>query len=395
LSLGSDSEGDVGDLLKKHLGPKVVKTLASHIKAVWPGFSQERFEKFALKGFDDLELMARGQRIAEALDSALPDEWSECVSILMCSVDHSLRSSRKENLNGFFWLPHTFFVTLRGMRAIRESNPSARAGILRSALLAQARLTMYFSAEFSIRPWLISYESETLKFLLECTNHNSEHVRRLASEGSRPRLPWSFRLRRFQEFPTLQLPILDALVDDLSPYVRKSVANHLNDIAKDHPDFAITTADRWLREKPSKERRWIVRHGLRTLVKAGHPEALKILGFGQAPVGLTVAVSTYPRRPRIGQKVEVRVHLESKSDLKQGLLVDFGIMFRKASGICSIKVFKLKELAVENGESIKLSKKVSLAQHTTRKHWPGKHKVHVLINGVEMATCDFILVGQD
>jgi len=395
LTLSRRFKTSLGELLKKHLGPKVVKTIASHIQAVWPEFSEQLFKKFALKGFEDLELMSRGQRIAEALDLTLPQDWSRCLSVLMGAVEYSLKPSGRDALHGFFWLPHTLFVTLRGIRVMKESSTRIRRSIHKSAMTAQADLTTYFSAEFSIRPWLVEYESETLKFLLDCTSHSSKHIRRLASEGSRPRLPWSFRLRRFQEDPTLQLPILDALVDDADPYVRKSVANHLNDIAKDHPKFAVETAARWLRENPSRERIWIVRHGLRTLVKSGHPEALRILGYGRAPVLLKVDATAHPRKPKIGQKVEVRIHLESNSTSKQALLVDFGIKFRKASGACSLKVFKLKELVLQGGQTVSLSKKISLAQHTTRKHWPGMHQVHVFVNGIEMASCDFILAACD
>lgn len=206
------------------------------------------------------------------------------------------------------------------------------------------------------------------------------HVRRLVSEGTRPRLPWAPRLRRFQRDPSPVLELLELLKDDPSLYVRRSVANNLNDIGKDHPELLVEVCRRWL-VGASPERRWVVERALRSLVKQGHPGALGVLGFGGPHRVRLAAARVSPARVRIGQSVRVEVEVENAGKKPARAVVDLAVGFVKQRGQVSDKVFKLRVLELAPGERARVEKRVSLRQHTTRTHHPGEHRVGVLING--------------
>ena len=205
-------------------------------------------------------------------------------------------------------------------------------------------------------------------------------MRRAASEGTRPRLPWAPRLPAFQKDPALALPLLEALKDDASSYVRRSVANHLGDIAKDHPGVATDTARNWLRAA-SAEREALVRHGLRFLVKQGHTEALEALGVGHAVTLEVRDVRITPARAHIGGKLRIDVDLFNPTQQAQCVLADLQVFYVKASGGSAPKVFKLATLDMAPGAAVTLGKTLSLAQMTTRTHHPGRHAVALLLNG--------------
>jgi 3-methyladenine DNA glycosylase AlkC len=257
---------------------------------------------------------------------------------------------------------------------------------------AQYELTQRFTAEFSIRVFLERYPEATLARLREWARDPNVHVRRLVSEGTRPRLPWAPRLRSFQDDPRPVLELLELLKDDPELYVRRSVANNLNDIGKDNPAALVETCRRWL-DGASAERRWLVRHALRSAVKRGDPDALALLGFGAEAVVAVRDLRIEPTVAPIGGSVTVAVELANESAETQPLLVDLRIHFVKANGKTSPKVFKLKELELEPGASARLGKTISLAQHSTRTHYPGRHRVELLVNGRASEAGAFDVVG--
>lgn len=216
------------------------------------------------------------------------------------------------------------------------------------------------------------------------------HVRRLVSEGTRPRLPWAPRLRAFQADPSPVLRLLELLRDDPERYVQRSVANNLNDISKDHPELAVATCLRWL-EQPTEGRRWIVRHALRSLVKQGHLGALQALGAGNAPEVRVDSVRLTPRRVRIGDTLRFELRLTSTARQSQALVVDTRVHFVKADGKTSPKVFKLKQLELAPNASIVLRGRLGLAQLTTRRHYPGRHTLELVVNGVVSPLGEFVL----
>ena len=256
--------------LKNGFGPDVPGRIARLIAAVHPSFPRAAFTTQALAGYEDLELMPRGRQIAAALRTHLPPEPDVAIGILVASLG-SLDEERAEDnpMASFILMPHCIFVADYGLEHFDVS------------MTANYEFTKRFTAEFSIRPFITRYPGRTLALLSKWTRDPSEDVRRLVSEGTRPRLPWAPRLPEFQADPTPVLDLLERLKDDPSLYVRRSVANNLNDIGKDHPALLVKTAAAWM-EGASSDRAWLVRHALRSAVKRGDAGALRVLGYGDA-----------------------------------------------------------------------------------------------------------------
>jgi 3-methyladenine DNA glycosylase AlkC len=349
------SEGTVAEPLKDRFGPDVPVRIAAMIAAVHPPFASDRFVAEALDGYDALELTPRAHQIARALAAHLPADPPDALAVLVASLGPPIE--RLEGMDSFAYLPLVFFVATYGIDHLEAS------------LAAQYALTQRFTAEFSIRAFLERYPEETLARLRLWAHDPNVHVRRLVSEGTRPRLPWAPRLRPFQQDPAPVLELLELLKDDPEPYVRRSVANNLNDIAKDHPDVAAAVGRRWL-EGASTERRALVAHGLRTLVKAGHPGALAALGFETGTPVSVERLTVAPASVAIGGKVRIEVTVRNPDAEASSALVDLRVHFVKANGSLRPKVFKGATLDLEPGATGFVRKTVSLAQHTTRTHYP-------------------------
>jgi 3-methyladenine DNA glycosylase AlkC len=364
--------------LKNFFGPDVPARVADMIAAALPDFDREAFLEVALHDLEELELTPRARQVSRALARVLPKDRDRAIRILIDALNTEIGSKRLEGMASFQFLPFVFFVAEEGL------------GCFETSMRAQYELTQRFTAEFSIRAFLGRYPAKTLARLAEWACDPNVHVRRLVSEGTRPRLPWAPWLRDFQDDPSPVLGLLEMLKDDSEEYVRRSVANNLNDISKDHPDTAIEVASRWW-DGGSENRRRLVRHGLRTLIKAGDARAMAILGYGAAsPVAIRAATCT-PKVLEIGDKVRISVEMENPSDHPARALVDLRIHFVKADGSTRPKVFKGSELALKAGERSVVRKSVSLAQHSTRKHYPGLHRVDVMLNGIPHPGGDFEL----
>jgi 3-methyladenine DNA glycosylase AlkC len=268
----------------------------------------------------------------------------------------------------FFYLPHVIFVAENGLDHFELS------------MRAQHELTRRFTAEFSIRYFLDRHPGRTLEVLLGWARDPSPHVRRLASEGTRLRLPWGRRVPWLDRNPRRILEILEVLKDDPTTLVRRSVANNLNDLARVHPGLVVETCGAWLRDA-TPGRRALVEHALRGAVKRGDPGALDLLGYGGRPAVTFRSVRIRPRRVAIGGAVTVELTLRNAADRAQDLLVDLAVHFVKATGRTSPKVFKVARARLGPGEEVTLRKVVSLAVHTTRRPRPGRHAVDVLVNG--------------
>ncbi|MDP1955512.1 MAG: DNA alkylation repair protein [Polaromonas sp.] len=361
-------------------GADVPKAIARMIAAVYPQFESRKFVADVLKGYDALALMPRGKHIAQALQRHLPPEYPKAIDILLASLDQPHGRPAGLSMASFLYLPHTLFVAQFGLDHFEDS------------MRAQHALTQRFTAEFSIRAFLQKHETATLARFKQWASDPSEHVRRLVSEGSRPRLPWASRLPAFQKNPAPVLGLLELLKDDPALYVRRSVANNLNDIGKDHPDVLAKTAKQWL-QGASEERRWIVQHALRSAVKRGEAGALEVLGFGKSAKVKVAGARITPKRVVMGEKVNIAFDVSNTSHKAQQVLVDFCIHYVKASGKTSAKVFKLKVLELVPGQTVRLSKSISTAEMTTRKHHAGKHRVDVLLNGQARAVGAFELVA--
>ncbi len=354
--------------LVNQYGADVPEAIACMIAAVHPEFDSKRFMRDALQGYESLALMPRGKHIAQALHKHLPPDYPQAVDILLASLDQPHGRPAGLSMASFLYLPHTMFVAEFGLDHFEDS------------MRAQHALTQRFTAEFSIRAFLQKHEANTLARFKQWATDPSPHVRRLVSEGSRSRLPWASRLPAFQKNPAPVLALLELLKDDPELYVRRSVANNLNDIGKDHPNVLAQTAKRWL-QGASPERRWIVQHALRSAVKRGEAGALGVLGFGQSASVDIGHASITPQRLPMGGKVSIAFEVTNTSAKAQEVLVDFCIHYVKANGKTSAKVFKLKVLQLAPRQTVRIGKTVSTVEMTTRKHHAGLHRVEVLLNG--------------
>jgi len=249
-------------------------------------------------------------------------------------------------------------------------------------------LTKRFSAESAIRTFIASDPERTLAVLRKWTRDPNPHVRRLASEGTRLRLPWAARVVWLDANPKRVIDLVERLKDDKATMVRRSVANSLNDLGKVHRDLLAQTCESWL-DGASAERRALVEHALRSAVKRGEPEALRLLGYGKRPAVSVESARFEPRQVKLGGRVAVRFGLRSASRRRQDLLVDLAVHFVKSNGRSAPKVFKLKRLTLEAGGTAELAGKVSLAPMTTRQHYAGQHRVEVIVNGVAYPVGEF------
>jgi 3-methyladenine DNA glycosylase AlkC len=353
----------VADRLKDAFDARVVRSIADELRRAHSAFAAEAFVRDALRGFNALELMDRGRKVAEAMERHLPPPPAS-LRVIVDSLGPELAATEGNGMAPFRYLPHGFYIARNGLEHFD------------AAMAAQAELTKRFTAEFCVRPFLDRDPDAALAWLRRWARDPSVHVRRLVSEGTRPRLPWAPRLRVFDR-DTLEL--LELLKDDPEPYVRRSVANHLNDLGKARPERLLEIARRWSRGAPP-ELLALLRHALRTLVKAGHPEALRLLGFGDTARVKVVDVRL-PRRLRLGEVLRFAAALESRARRPQELLVDVAVHFVKADGRARPKVFKLTTLTLPPGAREEVSGRVSFRPMTTRRAYPGRHRLELLVNG--------------
>ena len=354
--------------LKNQFAEDIPEKIASMLLSAGATFNSTQFIDDCLQGYADLELTQRARQLSSQLRQYLPEDFNQSSQLILRSLGPKLASSEEFGMTPFLYLPYVYFVSENGLEHFD------------AAMELQYELTQRFTAEFSIRHYLIQHREETLHRLKQWASDPSEHVRRLVSEGTRPLLPWANRLDCFRQDPEPVLELLEMLKDDPSLYVRRSVANNLNDISKDHPDRVNEVCETWL-INASAERKWLVKHALRTLIKKGNSDTLSLLGFG-AIKGIHIDDKNIsPKRVAIGEEVTIAFSLSNKTEKSVDLMVDYSVDFIKANGNASQKVFKLKQVKIAPGETISLEKPLSLKQRTTRKHYPGKHNVSIMLNG--------------
>lgn len=344
---------------------------AAETQAIERGFDAKRFLRLASDGLDGLSIMQRLRRIAETFHATLPGTFEANVE--------TLRALAPRIEHGFAAIVLPEYVALHGQDHFDAS------------MAALAFFTRFGSAEFAIRHFLTRDLDRTLAVMTAWSEDDNEHVRRLASEGARPRLPWSFQIRPLIEDPSRAWPILDRLRADPSLYVRKSVANHLNDITKDHPAWVVDRLAGWPREQPHTA--WIIRQALRTLIKRGDRQALELMGAGGAARVRVIDFAVAPVRLALGERMSLSARLVSTGGAPQKLIVDYAVHYVKKNGRAAPKVFKLKEivLAPDAEETVAISQVIR--DFTTRKHHAGHHRVELLVNGQCLADGGFLLEG--
>lgn len=359
--------------------PEKVEYLATLIRQVHPPFAQQAFRQEVIEVFPELELKERIVHITTCLHTHLPQHYPDALQILLDALPPPLDPSKTDDDFGdFIFAPLSLFVATYG----------CTAAYLAISLPALKAMTMRFSVEDAIRYFINAFPDETMAFLIDCAAADNYHVRRLVSEGTRPKLPWAQKLLIHYSRP---LPVLDALYADPTRYVTRSVANHLNDISKLDPDLVINTLQRWQESQRQREKEmaFITKHALRTLVKQGNPDALQLLGFGDEPdIDITTLVTTTPQ-VNIGDAFEFSLTLHSNK--QQKLLVDYQMEFASDGNKRSKKVFKLKQLELDAGEVVTINKKHPMRLMTTRRLVPGEHRVILLVNGQVCGSLTFDL----
>lgn len=260
-----------GSTLKDLLDREAIECLAHNLTLASPLFQGRAFQVAAWTDLSPLGILQRGQHLARVLRAYLPEHYDDAIAVLLRSLTPPHSATADLGMGVFFYLPHISFVATYGL----DAEHNAGRDPFPTSMRAQYELTRRFTAEFSIRPFLIRWPERTLAQLMKWTRDPDPHVRRLCSEGTRPRLPWASRIPGFVKDPTPVLPILGKLKDDADLYVRRSVANHVGDIAKDHPTLAFQLCERWL-DGASAERKWLIRHAVRHPAKQGAPAALRL-----------------------------------------------------------------------------------------------------------------------
>lgn len=373
----------MAEAFKNLIHPGTVADLARHLQRTAPGFDAARFVALA-DGLETLEFKGRAQHLAAALMQTLPADFEAAAQAIEAALappgegdDGRIPPTSDAGLGSWAVWPLAEFVAVRGL-----DRPER-------ALRTLHAITQRFTAEWAIRPFIERHPALAFETLARWAHDPSAHVRRLVSEGSRPRLPWGLQLKSLIADPSPTLPLLEALQDDPSAYVRRSVANHLNDIAKDHPAVVA----RWLAKHlpgASAERRALLRHASRTLIKRGDAAVLKAWGLGR-PLKGSATLAVAPRRIRLGGTLTMTVTLHSEAARAQTLVVDYAVHHVKASGATSAKVFKGWNLTLPAHDSLALGKRHAVRPITTRTYHAGRHEVDLRVNGQVVARAFFDL----
>lgn len=354
-------------LLKDVFDKKFVTALAADLKSSHQKFDQQEFIKAVLKkGWKEKELKQRIRHISENMQQSLPTDYKKAISILKTVSDKH---------NGLQHMIFPDFVELCGIDDLTTS------------IDAMAHFTQNSSSEFPVLFFIIKYEKKMMAQMKKWANSKNEHLRRLATEGCRPRLPWAIALPKYKNDPSAVLPILEKLKEDESKYVRRSIANNLNDISKDNPKVVIKLAKEWKGISPETDK--LIKHGCRTLLKQGNPQILRLFGFKE-PKHVELKKFKVTKEIKLGEEIEFEFSL--KTDKKNlGLLrIEYIIEFVRQNNKTGKKVFKISEGRYAENER-KIIKKHSFKPISTRKYYAGKHSVSVVVNGRVVAKRMFVI----
>lgn len=357
---------------KEIYNEQLLREFAGKVKSVHPIFDIEAFISAVLSpGWADLELKSRIRRITESLGSSLPADFDEAVDIL---------EAMAEDCRGF---PYVFFPDYIEVYGLDHWDRS---------VAALEKFTPMSTSEFAVRPFLKRDQARMMAQMLVWTQHPDEHVRRLASEGCRPRLPWADFLPALKKDPTPILPILEQLKADPSEYVRRSVANNLNDISKDHPGMVLAVAREWIGLNERTD--WIVRHACRGLLRAADPEAMAMFGILPQPAIQVEQWKVAPQQIPMGESVEFRYSIRVPEGEPMKLRIELAVSFPRSTGRYYRKLFKLSEKQVIGGTLLQGGRRFSFADLSTRRHYPGIHRLALIINGQEAALSEVSLIDK-
>ncbi|NMO97650.1 DNA alkylation repair protein [Paenibacillus lemnae] len=364
--------------LKDMYNEEFLLQLAQKIQSVFPAFSVESFiDNILDPQWEQKGLKERMRTITLSLGASLPSSYNEAISILL---------KIHPSCQGFPYLIFPDFVEVYG-REKKEWDLSIRALEI---------FTTHSSAEFAVRPFIMDDSESMMKQMAVWSHSENEHVRRLSSEGCRPRLPWGQALVMFKKDPEPIIKILEQLKADPSLYVRKSVANNLNDIAKDHPELVLDIARRWLGSHPHTD--WIVRHGCRTLIRKANPEVLSLFGYSESSADSALIthaqLEVNPSSVSIGGESRLNYEIHLREGDAARIRIEYGIDFVKSGGKVSRKAFLLSDKTVSGGAKVHGTRVHRWSNLTTRRHYPGLHRIVLLVNGQEVAATELDLLDS-
>lgn len=364
------------ELLKNRYNYESLRELALRIRAVYHSFQTVDFVNDIMdETWNELELKARMRQITINLGKDLPADYEQALCVIGKVI-----AGYPAGYNDFALMFFPGFVEVYGQDECHWD----------LSMAALERYTPSSSSEFAVRPFIINHEKRMMLQMAAWASRDNEHVRRLASEGCRPQLPWGQALASFKKDPSPVLDILEQLKADPSLYVRKSVANNLNDISKTHPDMVVRIAKEWYGK--NKDTDWIIRHGCRTLLKKGSQDVLGLFGFADAGSVEAGGFSLEPDSVFIGENLTFSFKIAAKKDARVRL--EYGIDYVKANGRRSRKIFQISELFLKGSGKKAYTKTHSFADASTRKHYPGTHSVTLIVNGAERGTWDFELYAR-
>ena len=359
---------------KNKLNTKVASQIAAAIAKVDPSFNHIAFNKNLTRDLELLELKERVQYLSDKIYQHLNKDITKSIPILV----KALKKDQK-NLKGFAVWPFTHYVATYGLDHFEISFDALK------------EMTKIFTSEFAVRAFFEKDSKRTLVEFKKWLNDENEHVRRLVSEGSRPLLPWGQKLHEFVSDPLLTWEFLDYLKNDSSEYVRKSVANHLNDHSKNHPEFVLKKLSDWNKDySKDLQVQWIIKHAMRTLVKKGNSEALKLMGIKKCKIKLTKCLIE-PKKIKLGESFKIDMVLVNLESKKINIIIDHEISLLKANGTYTQKVFKGKKIILLPKQKLSIDFKISFKKVTTRVYHPGKHFYAAKINGETQKPIEFRL----
>lgn len=357
---------------------KVVNQLAASLASIWSGFNEKGFSYSINSKLKSLTFSERANLIRDTLREYLPKDYPHALDIILKALPPELPHCEVTGFDNFIILPQNEFVAKYGLEHYDIS------------IQALYEMTKRFSAEGAIRSFILKYPSQTLAILNKWANDENCHVRRLVSEGTRPRLPWTIQLKPFIKNPQPILPLLEKLKTDPELMVLRSVANNLNDISKDNPQIVVKTLKRW-KKIDNKGTQWLTKHAARTLVKQGNQDVLSLLGFtSDIKIGVS-KIHLNKSRLKIGGDLTFSFTIHSKSKRGQQLVVDYIIYHVRANGTRTPKVFKLSTKELASGQRVEFTKRHSFRPITTRKYYAGKHMVEIQVNGKKYQKAEFEL----
>jgi len=366
----------LSNLLKNLYSPEFFEEFSEILGLSIENFNSKQFKHLLFdEHWNNKELKDRMRHTTKVLNQFLPKDFEKAAIVINDLTHHLL--NRKKKLNGLVLMFIPDYLETYGINHFKTS------------VALFEKVTQLSSCEFAVRPFIIRYEQQMIDVMYQWSKHQNEHVRRLASEGCRPRLPWAMALPKLKQNPKPILPILEQLKQDKSEYVRKSVANNINDITKDNKDVVLELVKKW--KAISSFTDAIIKHGCRTLLKAGNKE---ILTFFNLTDSKHFSLSNFKLH---NQKVSIGSDLTFSFDLTNNLLkselvrLEYAIYYLKLNGNLNKKVFKISEKTLKNKQTISITKKQSFKIITTRKFHKGVHQIAIIVNGVEKNKIDFIL----